>query len=80
MIRRTPRLLRTSLQCLRTPPTRRFLSTSPPSQKSRSWKSLGARWGLAVGAIYYYNTSNLFAEEPPCESLPPSLETGESTR
>lgn len=67
MIRRAPRLLRASQHCLRTPPAHRFISTAPPSQKSRSWKSLGARWGLALGVIYYYNTSNLFAEEPPCK-------------
>ncbi|PQE20511.1 CHCH domain-containing protein [Rutstroemia sp. NJR-2017a BBW] len=43
---------------------RRFLSTAPPAQKSRSWKSAAARWGLAGAGIYYYNTSNVFAEEP----------------
>ncbi|TVY48849.1 Mitochondrial intermembrane space import and assembly protein [Lachnellula occidentalis] len=42
----------------------RFLSTAPPSQKSRSWKSSAARWALAAGGVYYYNTSNVFAEEP----------------
>ncbi|TVY83093.1 Mitochondrial intermembrane space import and assembly protein [Lachnellula suecica] len=42
----------------------RFLSTAPPTRQSRSWKSSAARWGLAVGGIYYYNTSNVFAEEP----------------
>ncbi|TVY26599.1 Mitochondrial intermembrane space import and assembly protein 40 [Lachnellula hyalina] len=42
----------------------RFLSTAPPTQKSRSWKSSAARWALAAGAVYYYNTSSLFAEEP----------------
>ncbi|TAQ84818.1 hypothetical protein B7494_g6845 [Chlorociboria aeruginascens] len=45
-------------------PTRRFLSTAPPSQKSRSWKSSLARWGVAGGLLYYYNTSTAFAEEP----------------
>ncbi|ORY07402.1 hypothetical protein BCR34DRAFT_570680 [Clohesyomyces aquaticus] len=45
-------------------PTRRFLSTAPPSQKSRSWKSSAARWGAAAAIIYYYNTMDLFAEEP----------------
>ncbi|KAF2502374.1 hypothetical protein BU16DRAFT_521112 [Lophium mytilinum] len=48
----------------RASPTRRFISTAPPSQKSRSWKSAAARWGLAAGAVYYYNTSSVFAEEP----------------
>ncbi|KAL6702448.1 Oxidoreductase [Coniothyrium glycines] len=45
-------------------PTRRALSTSPPAQKSRSWKSLAARIGLAGAIIYYYNTTDVFAEEP----------------
>lgn len=44
--------------------SRRFISTAPPSQKSRSWKSSAARWALAAGGVYYYNTSNVFAEEP----------------
>ncbi|KAH9838098.1 mitochondrial intermembrane space import and assembly protein 40-like [Teratosphaeria destructans] len=43
---------------------RRFLSTAPPHEKSRSWKSSLARWGLAGGLVYYYNTSSVFAEEP----------------
>ena len=69
MIRQAPRnLLRCSLP-LRPTQTRRFLSTAPPAQKSRSWKSSAVRWGLAIGVVYYYNTSNLFAEEPPCETL-----------
>ncbi|KZF23373.1 hypothetical protein L228DRAFT_282107 [Xylona heveae TC161] len=42
---------------------RRFLSTAPPAQKSRSWKSSAVRWGLAIGGIYYYNTNTAFAEE-----------------
>jgi hypothetical protein len=43
-------------------PTRRLLTTAPTARKSRSWKSLAARWGLAIGGVYYYNTSNIFAE------------------
>lgn len=45
-------------------PARRFLSTAPQMQKSRSWKSSAIRWGLALGAVYYYNNSSVFAEEP----------------
>ncbi|KAF2684080.1 hypothetical protein K458DRAFT_339248 [Lentithecium fluviatile CBS 122367] len=45
-------------------PARRFLSTAPPTQKSRSWKSLAARIGIAGAIIYYYNTYEVFAEEP----------------
>ncbi|RAL61178.1 hypothetical protein DID88_010257 [Monilinia fructigena] len=43
---------------------RRFLSTTSPSQKSRSWKSGAARWALAGAGVYWYNTSDIFAEEP----------------
>ncbi|KAI9799581.1 MAG: hypothetical protein M1825_004507 [Sarcosagium campestre] len=46
------------------PKSRRCLSFAPPSQKSRSWKSSTVRWGLALGGLYYYSTSNAFAEEP----------------
>lgn len=45
---------------------RRFISTAPPHQKSRSWKSSAARWGLAGALVYYYNTATAFAEEPHC--------------
>ncbi|KAJ4289015.1 Oxidoreductase [Kalmusia sp. IMI 367209] len=45
-------------------PARRFISTAPPTQKSRSWKSLAARVGIAGAIIYYYNTTEVFAEEP----------------
>ena len=48
----------------RAPQFRRFLSNAPPASRSRSWKSSAARWGLAGGAIYYYNTSPYFANEP----------------
>ncbi|PGH23455.1 hypothetical protein AJ80_02408 [Polytolypa hystricis UAMH7299] len=43
---------------------RRFISTESTAQKSRSWKGAALRWGLAAGAVYYYNTSTVFAEEP----------------
>ncbi|EER25402.1 CHCH domain containing protein [Coccidioides posadasii C735 delta SOWgp] len=51
---------------------RRFVSTVPPSQKSRSWKSTVARWGLAAAAVYYYNTSTVFAEQPSLALKPAS--------
>ncbi|KAL3469958.1 hypothetical protein BJX99DRAFT_264668 [Aspergillus californicus] len=44
-------------------PSRRFVSTTPTA-KSRSWKNTFIRIGLAGGAIYYYNTSSVFAENP----------------
>ncbi|KAI1918117.1 Oxidoreductase [Ophidiomyces ophidiicola] len=42
----------------------RFLSTAPPPQRSRGWKGTIVRWGLAAAAVYYYNTSTVFAEQP----------------
>ena len=50
----------------RTTQTRRFLSTAPPHEKSRSWKNSALRWTLAGSLVYYYNTSSVFAEEPSC--------------
>jgi len=58
------------VRTLPTLPFRRPISTAPPSRKSRSWKSSATRWGLALGGIYYYNNSDIFAEEPPCPSTP----------
>lgn len=43
--------------------TKRFASTSKPADKPRSWKSSALRWGLAGGAIYYYSTNSLFADD-----------------
>ncbi|KAL5041820.1 hypothetical protein BDW71DRAFT_191165 [Aspergillus fruticulosus] len=45
-------------------PTRRFISSSTGPTKSRSWKNTFVRVGLAAGAVYYYNTSSVFAETP----------------
>ncbi|KAI9172617.1 mitochondrial intermembrane space import and assembly protein [Paramyrothecium foliicola] len=44
---------------------RRFASTASPADKPRSWKGSAVRWGLAVGAVYYYSTSPVFADEAP---------------
>lgn len=60
-LRATPRISQSA--ALRCAAPRRFASTVP-ADKHRTWKSSAARWGLAVGAIYYYNTSTAFAEEP----------------
>lgn len=51
-----------------TAPGRRFLTTAPPHKTSRSWKNAAVRWGLAGGLVYYYTTSQVFAEEPACAS------------
>ncbi|EMD62310.1 hypothetical protein COCSADRAFT_120837 [Bipolaris sorokiniana ND90Pr] len=68
MFRAAPRLIaRPALRAasLRSvAPTKRYISTAPPSQKSRSFKSLVARVGIAGAIIYYYNTTDVFAEEP----------------
>ncbi|KAI1267066.1 hypothetical protein F5Y18DRAFT_355451 [Xylariaceae sp. FL1019] len=42
---------------------RRFASTVPADRR-RSWKSSFVRWGLAVGAVYWYSTAAVFAEQP----------------
>lgn len=68
MFRSAPRLIarQGALRSLArtTPPAQRFISTAPPAQKRRSWKSLVARLGLAGAVIYYYNTTDVFADEP----------------
>merc|ERR1712093_837595 len=63
-LRATPRRIASSRTTLPRSSARRLLSTAPPSQKSRSWKSSAVGWGLAGAGVYYYNTSNVFAEEP----------------
>ncbi|KAG5927113.1 hypothetical protein E4U53_002923 [Claviceps sorghi] len=45
------------------PQLRRLASTTSPADRPRSWKSSALRWGLAIAALYYYNTSPVFAEE-----------------
>ncbi|KAH6889387.1 hypothetical protein B0T10DRAFT_513882 [Thelonectria olida] len=49
---------------------RRFASTASPVNKSGSWKGSFARWGLAFGAVYYYNTSPVFADEATSQTVP----------
>jgi len=85
MFRSAPRLiarqgaLRASPRAVTSLPARRFISTAPPAQKSRSWKSLVARLGLAGAIIYYYNTTDIFAEDPrqlaPVHTLASTKET-----
>ncbi|EKV11896.1 Mitochondrial intermembrane space protein Mia40 [Penicillium digitatum] len=55
-------LARAPTVAARTPAHRRLISTGPT--KSRSWKNTFLRLGLAGGAVYYYNTSSVFSEEP----------------
>ncbi|TRX93529.1 hypothetical protein FHL15_005501 [Xylaria flabelliformis] len=49
---------------------RRFASTAP-ADKKRTWKGSAVRWGLAVGAVYFYSTSAAFAEEPKLSTIQP---------
>ncbi|TWU78487.1 Oxidoreductase [Metarhizium rileyi] len=54
---------------------RRFASTATPTYKPRTWKGSVLRWGLALGAVYYYNTSSVFADEATVQSMasPPAF-------
>ncbi|KFY95698.1 hypothetical protein V498_03209 [Pseudogymnoascus sp. VKM F-4517 (FW-2822)] len=43
-------------------PSRKFLTTSA-APKKRTWKGAAVRWGLAGAGLYYYNTTDIFAEQ-----------------
>ncbi|KAK3323232.1 hypothetical protein B0T19DRAFT_425444 [Cercophora scortea] len=64
-----------ALRAVRPTPTslasgsRRLLSTAPASKK-RTWKGAGVRWGLAIAAVYVYNTSPLFSDDLPPQTGP----------
>ncbi|KAI8713386.1 Mitochondrial intermembrane space import and assembly protein 40 [Fusarium sp. LHS14.1] len=47
---------------LRSIAPRRFTSTATRQRPTRSWKSSVVRLSLAVGTLYYFNTSPVFAE------------------
>ncbi|XRM38502.1 Oxidoreductase [Aspergillus tubingensis] len=66
MFRSAPRaILRAPAAAVRGPAARRLISTNTPADsKPRSWKNTAARLGLAIGAVYYYNTSPYFAQTP----------------
>ena len=72
-IRSSPRALRPLRQPALTSSPRRLLTTAP-ADKRHTWKNSAVRWGLAVAAVYWYNTSPIFADEVtrkyPCPSLP----------
>ncbi|KAJ0103759.1 hypothetical protein J7T55_001378 [Diaporthe amygdali] len=71
-VRSTPRALRQPSTI--TSAGRRFTSTAP-ADKRYTWKGTAARWGLALGALYWYNTSPMFADELPSrlENEPPQF-------
>ncbi|KAK4121538.1 hypothetical protein N657DRAFT_647705 [Parathielavia appendiculata] len=64
----TPRAVRALRPKLASGP-RRFASTAPANKKG-TWKGTALRWGLAIGAVYFYNTSPIFADELPADALP----------
>lgn len=64
MFRPASRVLLRAPAVARGPASRRLISTAPAESKPRSWKNTAVRLGLAAGAVYYYNTSNVFAENP----------------
>lgn len=61
-IRSSPRALRPLRQPALTSSPRRLLTTAP-ADKRHTWKNSAVRWGLAVAAVYWYNTSPIFADE-----------------
>ncbi len=63
-LRSTPRALRVIRPTVASG-ARRLVSTAPAPKKKGTWKGTGLRWGLAVAAVYFYNTSPLFADEMP---------------
>ena len=60
-IRSAPRLLRAARPHLASS-SRRLASTAAPAKKG-TWKGTAARWGAVAAAVYWYNTSPLFADE-----------------
>ncbi|KAI0595708.1 hypothetical protein F4775DRAFT_346075 [Biscogniauxia sp. FL1348] len=66
----SPRIANTLRHNVLVPTGRRFASTAP-ADKKRSWKSSVLRLGLAVGAVYWYSTSAVFAEEPQLRTIQP---------
>lgn len=50
----------------------RFASTTTGASKG-TWKGTFARWGLAVGAVYFYATNNMFEQKPACMFYSPQL-------
>lgn len=58
-------LLRQTTTASTTTSTARSLLTRAPKKRS-GFKSATARWALAGGIVYWYATSNVFADEPKC--------------
>lgn len=58
---------------------RRYASTFLGKTSAKATGTL-VRWGLAGAAVYYYNTSTVFAEEPGCRSNRAKLSNADNTR
>ncbi|KAJ4285935.1 Oxidoreductase [Collariella sp. IMI 366227] len=70
-LRSTPRAVRAIRPTTLTSfSARRLASTAPADKKRSTWKGTAARWGLAVAAVYFYNTSPIFADEVPVQVGP----------
>ncbi|KAJ6164395.1 hypothetical protein N7470_003067 [Penicillium chermesinum] len=67
MFRPATRVLARAPVATRAPASVRLISSGPA--KRSSWKSYLVRLGLAGGAVYYYNTSSVFAEQPTFSAL-----------
>ncbi|KAG6286186.1 hypothetical protein E4U46_005138 [Claviceps purpurea] len=74
---------RQALSSLRTPACRsaprRLASTASPADRPSSWKGSALRWGLAVAAVYYYNTSTVFADNFEAQDVEPLTRTAPSS-
>ena len=56
--------LQSTARAVSTEPTTSPLSLPPPRKKGGSWRGTFLRWGAAGGAVWWYMTSPVFAEEP----------------
>ncbi|KAK3380652.1 hypothetical protein B0T24DRAFT_198582 [Lasiosphaeria ovina] len=73
-LRSSPSALRAIRPATAASGCRRLLSTGPAAKKG-TWKGTGLRWGAAIAAVYWYNTSPIFADElpPPAGPAPPQF-------
>ncbi|KAI1738615.1 hypothetical protein F4680DRAFT_424443 [Xylaria scruposa] len=69
-VRSAPRIT-TPLRQSRIAASGRRCASTAPADKKRTWKGSAVRWGLAVGAVYFYSTSAAFAEEPKLSTIQP---------
>ncbi|KAG6028623.1 hypothetical protein E4U40_000915 [Claviceps sp. LM458 group G5] len=74
---------RQALSSLRAPACRsaprRLASTASPADRPSTWKGSALRWGLAFAAVYYYNTSTVFADSFEAQEVEPLTRTAPSS-